>query len=497
MNRLSEFFSLRAGKFNLRMYLTLLLCYVVLSIALHWRVFNYDLIGIHVWRQAQTQTVIDNFKENQFNILSPRINNLRYPDGVLRLEFPLMQWLFAVLGIPFGGGWQVSRVFSFIVGMITLAGFYKLAFELFRNNLTAAVAAWCFGFSPLFFYYSLNPLPDNFSLMNAVWGLWFLARFYHTSSLHYAKASIVFIAIAACCKLPYIMFLFPVMVGVWSLANAHKIKRVEVMGLILFCVVAFIPFVAWYGSVIPSWGKDGVVKGIFSAGTHTNYVEVLKGLMVSLLPELIINYASLGFFLAGIFFFVKNKVWEKEISIPYLSLGCILVAYVVYEIDVIQLVHDYYLMPFLPLIFLMVGYGFSCLFAYNKTVIHLYCALALLLMPLTAYMRCQSRWNPNEPGFPVELYRYKNEIRKAIPEGERCVLDADPSGVISLYYASRKGWVMNEQPNQLDTYIHLGARYWIGTQVAPTSASIHAFMGDTLFQREHVVVCTLKKNSNH
>ena len=66
---------------------------VGISIFQHYRIFSQDLIGYHVWRQTQTQTVIENFVYEDFNILNPRINDLYYEDGIFRREFPLAQWI--------------------------------------------------------------------------------------------------------------------------------------------------------------------------------------------------------------------------------------------------------------------------------------------------------------------------------------------------------------------------------------------------------------------
>jgi hypothetical protein len=66
--------------------LRILLIFIpLLSAAMHWRVFQTDLVGRHVWRQAQTQTVVVNFYEEDFNILNPRLNSRGSGDGIRRL----------------------------------------------------------------------------------------------------------------------------------------------------------------------------------------------------------------------------------------------------------------------------------------------------------------------------------------------------------------------------------------------------------------------------
>src|SRR3954469_22740211 len=145
-------------------YRLLLLAIPFVSIILHWYVFGLDLVGIHVWRQTETQHVINNFYREDMNILHPRVNNMIDRDRLLLLEFPVMQWIFALFYKVFGPHVVISRILSFITGLFSAYGMFYLADRAFKNKATATIAAWTFSFSPLFYYYTLNPLPDNFAM---------------------------------------------------------------------------------------------------------------------------------------------------------------------------------------------------------------------------------------------------------------------------------------------------------------------------------------------
>ena len=85
-----------------KQYKLVLVCIPLLSFALHFHIFSMDLLGIHVWRQTETQTVINNFYKADMNILNPRVNDHPDMSQLHRMEFPLMQWLFAVFYKIFG-----------------------------------------------------------------------------------------------------------------------------------------------------------------------------------------------------------------------------------------------------------------------------------------------------------------------------------------------------------------------------------------------------------
>lgn len=68
---------------------------VIVSFLMHYKHFSKDLMSIHVWTQTQTQSTINSFYEEDFNILNPRRNDRGDTAGFLRMEFPLMQWTVA------------------------------------------------------------------------------------------------------------------------------------------------------------------------------------------------------------------------------------------------------------------------------------------------------------------------------------------------------------------------------------------------------------------
>ncbi len=112
---------------------------VVISVAMHYNHFSKDLMSIHVWRQTQTQSTIINFYEEDMNILNPRRNDRGNGDGVFRMEFPLMQWLVAGTYKVFGNHLIISRIFMFIIGLLSIFGIYNLLLAIFQNNRIALI----------------------------------------------------------------------------------------------------------------------------------------------------------------------------------------------------------------------------------------------------------------------------------------------------------------------------------------------------------------------
>lgn len=151
----------------------LLLVMSLLSLFMHRKIFNKELMSIHVWRQTQTQSTIISFYEEDFNILNPKRNNRGNGDGIFRMEFPIMQWLIAGCYKLFGNHLIITRIFIFIIGLLTVWGLYSLIANAFNNPSMGVIGAWCLMFSPAFYYYIVNPLPDIFALCTCIWSVRF------------------------------------------------------------------------------------------------------------------------------------------------------------------------------------------------------------------------------------------------------------------------------------------------------------------------------------
>lgn len=117
-----------------------------------------------------------------------------------------MQWSVAAIYKIFGSHLILSRIFMFIVGLFSVFGMYKLLLSIFQNYKVALIAAWTFNFSPCFYYYTINPLPDNLALCCSIWGLAFFFFWMNENSKKLLLLSGLFLCIGALCKLPFILY---------------------------------------------------------------------------------------------------------------------------------------------------------------------------------------------------------------------------------------------------------------------------------------------------
>jgi hypothetical protein len=435
---------------------------ICVSTIMHFKHFSKDLMSVHVWRQTQTQTNIINFYEEDMNIFNPRRNERGNEDGIFRMEFPIMQWMVACLYKVFGNHLIISRIFMFVIGLLSTFGLYKLLYFLFNNITIASIGAWAITFSPGFFYYTINPLPDNFALCCSIWGLAFFFRWYQNKRDLSLILSGVFFALGALSKLPFIIFFsVPAFYFIdYYIKNGLRWSTLSKSAKNL--AFAILP-VTWYALVVPNWGGNVIIRGMLN--NEESIKQILDYFMhhlISALPELHLNYASVPFFIAGFYFLFKNKAHKGLKFRLLLTLSISVLFYFVFEINAITKVHDYYLFPFYPLLFILVAYGGYYLLDANQRIIKYLAVVCLLVLPFTCHLRMQSRWDLDRAGFNKDLHVYKQELRDAVPKDALVVVGNDISHHIFFYYIDKKGWCFHDddlKAEQLKTMIEQGAEY--------------------------------------
>lgn len=434
----------------------------LISFLMHFQHFEKDLMGVHVWRQTQTQSTINNFYEEDMNILNPRRNERENTDGIFRMEFPLMQWTVAAVYNVFGNDISITRYLMFIIGLFSVFGIYRLVHNLFSNNIMSLMGAWAFSFSPTFFYYTINPLPDNLALCCAIWGIALFFGWSRHQKISSLWLSALLLAIAALCKLPFIIyFMVPATYFLQNLSR-NKLAKSQLQILGINFGFLMLPLV-WYVTVIPQWDQNIVLAGVLG---HNNSPDSIWDYMIhnliSALPELLLNYGAVLFFLAGFYFLFRRKGYKGKYFIPMLSLSVMVLIYFFFEITAIAKIHDYYLFPFLPLLFILVAYGAYQLFALRLKFWRYFSFFLILLLPFTCYLRMQNAWNPSSPGFNKDLLLYKSELQSATPDNTLVVVGNDKSHFIFLYYINKKGWGFHNNDlnaSKLEEMIDEGAKF--------------------------------------
>ena len=452
---------------------------------------------MHVWRQTQTQSTILSFYEEDFNILNPRHTDRGNGDGIYRMEFPLMQWLVASFYKMFGNHLIITRIFTFIVGLFSVVGLYKLLLAIFRKDTLALIGAWAFNFSPCFYYYTINPLPDNFALCCSIWGIALFFSWIRSQRPILLILSGIFLCIGSLSKLPFILY-YSVPLTYFLVAFIEQ-KESRKKILIDTCIVTsliILPLI-WYASVVPTWKGNGIVTGLLVNNTPINVtLGYFRYIVISTFPELLLNYGSVLFFLAGFYFLFRSNRYKEKRFIVFLVWSIAIGAYYMFEINLIGSVHDYYLFPFFPLLFIVVSYGAYSLLNTQKRFFKYLTFILLLLLPVTAHLRTVNRWNPDRPGFNKDLLIYKNDLRSAAPDDALCIAGDDDSHSIFFYFIHKKGWGFSKSLNkqQMSEMVGKGALFlYSDSRTVDEDKEIAPYLDTLIMEKGSIRVYKLKK----
>ncbi len=184
----------------------------------------------------------------------------------------------------------------------------------------------------------------------------------------------------------------------------------------------------------------GPLTGIFGSGiTHEKYLEFLQFHINKWLPFIILN-AGASVFLVGSFFVAcGTKAHKTEKFWLLFSVLLIVILYFLSELNIIDKVHDYYLMPFLIPFTIMVTSGIKLFYNFSDLTRYL-SIIFLLSLPLLAYDEVQKYWTLFSDG---DIYKYHKELRNAVPKDAICVILNDDSGCVYSYQIDKQGFIYN------------------------------------------------------
>jgi hypothetical protein len=466
-----------------------------ISFLMHFEHFSKDLMSDHVWRQTQTQSTIINFYEEGMNIFNPRQNERGNSDGILRMEFPLMQWMVAGTYKILGNHLIITRIFMFIIGIFSVLGIYVLLFSIFHNEKLALIGAWAFNFSPSFYYFTINPMPDNLALCCSIWGIALFFNFRYNERLIILLISGLLLSLGALSKLPFIFYY--IVPFTYYIIRPLRINKKTFKESI--CIFSFIIFpIAWYLKVIPRWNGNVIIKGVLDNNESLSTILFyLQHNLIVILPELLLNYGSVLFFLAGFYFIFKRKTYKDSRFILFLLWGLSAILYYLFEVNTIGTGHDYYLFPFYPLLFILVAYGAINLLTLKYPIFKYLTLILLLILPFTCYLRMEVRWNPESPGFNKDLLTYKTELQNAVPSKSLVVAGNDISHFIMFYYIDKKGWGYDGDfltAKMLQTMIEKGAAYlYSDSRKVENNSEIACYFDKLVCQKGSIRIFKLKK----
>ncbi len=482
---------------------------VALATLLHLPFMQEPPRSIHVWRQTLTLSMARNFVEEGMQILEPKVDRRMDTKGITGSQFLSYEWLLALLYKIFGIHENISRWFSLALYLLAIIGFYRWLQSIALNETTAFAGSFLLAFSPELFYHGINAMPDILAMACSIWGMYFFFKFRTNQQSYLALvASLLLISLAGLTKLQYLAAGIPVFVVFIQDILKKKYSGKSIFIALITGLIGVTACVSWYIYARYLINQSGLQDVGIVFHPETDLIKglgILKQNLVSDLPELLLGYSSFILFTAGVYVFFKKNIRQHVLFKPILVWTIALIVYHLIELGQMG-VHQYYMLPYFPLLFLVAALGFS----YLKEKLKWVAILLLLLSPIFASIRIiPARWAKGQEGIKASFYEPKTRaaLENLIGNKELIVTGPDVSGCINFYFLHKKGFCFDKPGDAfalqwngktfIEDAIERGAKYAYVTDNAEMKDTRWTpFIKKEIFRNEEVMVVALVDEVN-
>ncbi|MCB0766613.1 MAG: glycosyltransferase family 39 protein, partial [Flavobacteriales bacterium] len=395
--------------------------------------FFVRLIGIanppletsHHWRQTSVLMVARNYAEQGLDLLHPRMDTAGELSGITGMEFPLLNALVGLAMMVFGTATWPARLIVLLMGSLGVLRFHALV-ERRLGRRTGLYAALLLLVS-LWFMYSRKVMPDVFALSLVIIGL---ERF--DRALSASRWWIIVSLVGAVCLAAGLLSKISAgcLLAVWPVLAWRQRTEGRTWAMTAFIALATIPAVWWYHGWVPhlveAYGYWHFFMGkpiaVGAMELLRNWPRTLDNFYFDAL-----RFSGFAVFLLGLFYAMERRAYG--IIIAFLLL-CASFLVVMLKAGDTFWIHAYYVLPFVPVMALLGGYGLAQLPGRRW-------ATGLLVAVAFEGVAAQAndfRINPTlEPLLELEGDLIDDEGRIAMNTGQV------PT---AMYFAHRRGWTL-------------------------------------------------------
>jgi 4-amino-4-deoxy-L-arabinose transferase-like glycosyltransferase len=404
---------------------------------------NPPLESAHNWRQTTVTMVARNFLETSNNIFYPRIDIAGEKTGITGMEFPLLNYLIYFVSEIFGYQHWYGRLINLLVSSFGLYYFHQLLRKYFTKE-TAFYASLIL-ITSIWFAYSRKIMPDTFSTSFIIISLYCGTNYLENNTKKWRLSQLlgyaVFLLMGSLSKLPAAYMI--VVLSLFYVDNNLSLKRKIIVAVIT--VLSLIPTAIWYFYWVPHlvenygfWhffmGKD------FSIGIQ----EIWQNLSQTLdkFYEAALKYIGFFVFLIGIIyaFIKKDKVIISVLTICFLAF-CV----IIFKAGFTFSHHSYYIIPFVPVMSLLAGYGLAS-FKNKKMAFIL---LAFIILEGVLNQLHDFRINENE----MKIAHLDQQLNQVCSKSDLILINSNDTPT-PMYFSHRKGWVNSNEKINDSTYVN-------------------------------------------
>lgn len=377
----------------------------------------------HNWRQTTVTMVARNFLEVDPNPFFPRVDMAGDLSGITGMEFPFLNYLIYLVSLVFGYDHWYGRMINLVITSTGLWCFYDYLKRQFNPNL-AFNAGMILLFS-LFYYYSRKIMPDTFSIALIFIGIWSWQRFLRQNHFGFWLLGFVTIALGVLSKLPSVV----VLAFAWPLVFESNLRQKIWIGSAL--LVSAVASAWWYFSWVPHLEESFGYQHFFMGQTMLWTAQFLAENWTDTLFMFYNKAAGFSGFVAfvlGFYFLLK----QGKMAIGLVLTSIILFAGFMLKSGDKFTDHEYYIIPFIPLMAFIGAFFLSSLKPKFLIII-------LLIISTEGITR---KWGDQFVKNADAYLAMDAEISSFVQQSDLVVINSGEYPT-PLYFAHRKGWLAN------------------------------------------------------
>ena len=431
------------------------------------------------WRQVTTNMYARNFLEVDNNILYARVDMAGDLTGITAKEFPFFNYLIYLTADVFGWQHWYGRLISLIVSSIGVYFFYRIINDFISEKLSYS-AAIILSVS-IWFGHARIIMPDTFSVSLVIAGLYFALRYFEKGKIWRLLLFFVLATLGALCKLPSGFLLSVLIIPLFQ--HKYPLNRkinIVIAGIPLLGVCGWWYF-SWLPYLVDTYGFEHYEMRSMAVGAKelfSDLAETFERFYMSALK----GYVAFGLYAVGVILMFIKK--EKKILTPFVFLSFFFFLYMCKAGETFY-VHNYYIIPFAPVMALVAAYALSIV---PKPMWRNILMLAIIIESV-ANQQDAFRINPKE----LHKLELENIADQFIKKDELIAINTPVGNPQELYFTHRKGWLLNNEEitdvAKMEEIKSKGCRYLIISKKYWNEAAINE---KTLFENDHYILFSLE-----
>lgn len=388
---------------------------------------NPPLEVSHNWRQTTVNMVARNYLEVDNNILYPRVDMAGDKTGITGMEFPIFNYTIYAVSSVFGYEHWYGRLINLLLSSIGILYFFKCV-RIFFSQKTALYSS-LFLLGSIWFAFSRKVMPDTFSVSLVIIGIYHALTYFSKRGISHFRLIlfILFTSLGILAKLPSGFLLGIFMLHLVDRSISYNKKYVFSIYVALLLAPVFLWYFYWSPFLVDTYGYSHFFSG-------RSLIEGFSQLVSNPILTLKQFYES-AIGVSGFIIFTFSWIWlfqQKEWKLinAWLILSLIFFVFMLkggfnfYH-------HNYYIIPFVPIMALVAGRGMSELLP--KWAIPL-----MLIFFADGIARSVQDFHIRENYAPIAKLEEKLDVHS---KADDLILINSRTSPTPMYFSHRKGWI--------------------------------------------------------